>query len=326
MQGPDALVADIGGTHARFARATADGRLEAIRVLPVAEFPDPIAAIAHYLDRQHQPLPRAAALAIAARPDDDPIRLTNSHWSFSPTEVRTRLGFDTLCCLNDFTALAWSLPRLTEPGLRRVGGGTPRPGAPMAVIGPGTGLGVSGLVPAASGWAALDGEGGHAAFSPIDARDAALLAFARSEHPLTTNEHLISGLGLPLLYRAVRAVDGHPEAGGPTPDAARIHALADQGDGLARSVLDTMSALLGTAAANLALTLGARGGVFIGGGIVPKLGALFAVERFRQRFEAHERFGDWLASIPTSIVLDEFAALKGAAHALESRLGRTAGG
>ncbi len=319
------LLADIGGTNARFARAGADGRPEAIVSLAVGAFARIDDAIAHYLGltRATHPPPARAALAIAGPIAGDEVALTNATWSFSRAALQASLRLERLLVLNDFTALAWSLPALRADELRPVGAGRALADAAIGLIGPGTGLGVSGLVPGPGGWAAIQGEGGHASLSPADAREAAILAVAWRTHAHVSFERLVSGTGLPLLHAAVAEVDGFASrADDATASAARITTEALAGEAHAIATLDTFCALLGGAAGNLALTLGARGGVYVGGGIVPRLDGFLERSPFRARFEAKGRAGAWLADVPTTVILADNPALLGAAHAL--RQGRAA--
>jgi glucokinase len=320
------LVADIGGTNARFGWVPeGTSTVSHVATLPTAGHAGPAAAAAAYLAGLAQNLgsayrpPRAAAFAVATAVGQDHIAFTNNGWAFSRREVQATLRLDPLLMLNDFEALALSLPRLQPsqvrawPGVAPAAAGAPR--SALAVIGPGTGLGVAGLVPAADGsWVAVPGEGGHATLSAADDFDAALLAAVRREHPHVSAERLLSGIGLPALHGAVAAVLGQP--------AAPLAAEQIVERGLAGScavcsrTLDAFCALLGSFAGNVALVLGARGGVYIGGGIVPRLGERFFQSTFRQRFEAKGRFQAYLQPIPTLLITDTLAALNGGVQAL----------
>lgn len=321
MSGLDCdFVADIGGTHARFARVGRDGTLGEAVTLRLREHAGLVEAVEHWLAGRPGPRPIRGALAVATPVDGDAVALTNAGWRFSLEAARRALGLSQLIALNDFTALAWSLPGLQAHERRQVGGGVARDGRPIALIGPGTGLGVSGLVPASGRWVPLAGEGGHASFAPADAREAALLAQAWRTHPHVSFERLVSGIGLPLLLEAVAAVDGLPrpepwQGAAPTP-AMILEAALVAGDPLCRRVMTDFCAMLGTAAGNLALTLGAGGGVYVGGGLPPRLGRFFDDSPFRARFEAKGRFAGWLATVPTWVIVAEHPALAGAARAL----------
>ncbi len=309
------LVADIGGTNARFAMFFDNaGTLSNERSLSGDRYAGPVDAIEAYLNETNSPRPHEIAMAVATPVTGDRIRLTNSRWDFSVEETRQALRLDRLLMLNDFTALALSLPQLTAAQQRQVGSGQAAANAAIALIGAGTGLGVSGLLPTKNGWAPIEGEGGHVSFSPANLREAEILRIVWREFPHVSAERLISGIGLDPLYRAVAELEGKP---GPAPAPATIaeRAIYDNDD-LCRDVMNTFCAMLGTAAANLAVTLGARGGVYIGGGIVPRLGEFFDRSPFRERFESKGRFSGYLKAIPTKVILAEYPALTGAAQAL----------
>lgn len=319
------LLADIGGTNARFGWLTSGCETVAhVQTLPTAGHADPAAAARHYLEGLAERLgagwqrPRAAALAVATAVTGDHVSLTNSGWAFSCAATQAALGLDELAVLNDFEALALSLPHLQPQQLQRVGPVRQGPaGAAMAVIGPGTGLGVAGIMHAGDRWVALPGEGGHSSLSAADDYEAALMSAVRREHAHVSAERLLSGIGLPVLHQAVAAVAGQVA---PVLTAEQIveRGLAGS-DALCVQALDSFCALLGSFAGNVALMLGARGGVFIGGGIVPRLGERFGSSRFRERFEAKGRFADYLAAIPTAVITDTLVALRGCAVALEQR-------
>ncbi|WP_326541045.1 glucokinase [Pseudorhodoferax sp.] len=326
------LVADIGGTNARFAWLAAPGGEPAHgRTLPVAEHAGPAEAARHYLDGLAETLgtgwqpPRRAALAVATAITGDEVALTNSHWRFSRRGLQQALGLQALAVLNDFEALALALPHLGDAQLRR----HPRPvwGAPaqapvgtvLAVVGPGTGLGVGAVVRSAAGWMALPGEGGHVTLAATTALEAAVIAVVQREYPHVSAERLLSGSGLPLLQSALATVQGRelPADGGI--DAARIvHAAEEQGDALAIDTLSLFCALLGSFAGNVVLTLGARGGLYIGGGVLPRLAGRFFASEFRSRFEAKGRLAGYLAAVPSALITDTHAALLGAAHAFDN--------
>ncbi|MCY7315652.1 MAG: glucokinase [Rubrivivax sp.] len=363
------LVADIGGTNARFGwLAEAGADVAHVATLSAAEHDGPASAAAAYLKQLAARLgsayapPRAAAFAVATVVGNDDVALTNnSGWRFSRQATRQALALDELLLLNDFEALALSLPRLRPQQLRVIGAGGPPPGAvaaagggggmgdiggaggkggadraggtgpiggiggiggisyTLAVIGPGTGLGVAGIVHSRHGWVAVPGEGGHASLSAADVFDSAVLDAARREHPHVSAERLLSGIGLPVLHKAVAAVLGLPH------EPLSAERIVERGlarhDAVCDRSLDAFCALLGSFAGNVALVLGARGGVFIGGGIVPRLGERFFASSFRARFEAKGRFEDYLRAIPTALITDTLAALTGAAVALEQHAG-----
>ncbi len=321
------LVADIGGTNARFGwLAPGASRVDHVHTLPTADHAGPAAAAQAYLARLAQQMgsayqpPRAGAFAVATAVGDGWVSLTNSGWRFLPGATRDTLALDTLLVLNDFEALALALPHLAPDQLQTIGA-TPVPSASraratLAVIGPGTGLGVAGIVPTAHGWVAVPGEGGHATLAPADDFESALLAAARQGFAHVSAERLLSGIGLPVLHQAVAAVLGKTAPALSAEDIV-LFGLSRQDEVCSRT-LDAFCSLLGGFAGSVALVLGARGGVYIGGGIVPRLGERFFVSDFRQRFEAKGRFNGYLRDIPTALITDTLVALGGAAQALES--------
>ncbi len=314
MNPPTMLVADIGGTRARFALLDESGSPAQVRILAVADFASPVEAIRAYLSELDAAPPRAAAIALAAPVHDEVIRLTNGAWTFARAEISAQLGLQRLLLLNDFTALALAVPHLSDDELHQVGTGIVVGSATKAVLGPGTGLGVSGVLFDRGRWLALSGEGGHCSLAPADERESAILARAWREFGHVSAERLLSGSGLPLLHRLVAEVDGRRYE--PCTTAEIVARAVAGAEVQSRAVIETFCAMLGTLAGNLALTLGARGGVYIGGGIIPRLGELFERSAFRARFEAKGRFAPYLAAIPTYVMLSPTPALLGAAHAL----------
>jgi glucokinase len=312
------LIADIGGTFARFALETAPGRFERAASLRCAEHADFEAAVTAYLAPLHPPALRHAAIAIANPVEGDQVRMTNYHWRFSIEAMRQRLGLQTLVVVNDFTALAMAVPRLAPQQRRQVGGGEARERSVIGVIGAGSGLGVSGLIPAENGWVALGTEGGHASFAPRDEREIAILRRAMAEYPHVSSERLLSGMGLELIHRTLREEAGLKPEALSAPEITR-RALAGD-DAPCAETLDIFCAMLGTAAGNLAVTLGAMGGIYIGGGIVPRLGEYFDRSRFRARFEDKGRFRDYVKVIPTFVITAAQATFVGASAVLAGQL------
>ncbi len=316
---PPRLIADIGGTYARFALETAQGRFSTPASLRCADHADFHAAVRAYLDTLPPGTqPEHAAVAIANPVEGDRVRMTNYHWEFSIEEMRQRLQLDTLLVVNDFTALAMSLPRLDGQGMRQVGGGQAVARSVIGLLGSGSGLGVSGLIPAGDGWVSLGSEGGHTAVAPRDEREIVVLRHAWQQFDHVSFERLLSGPGLALMHKALAAHAGKPAETLSAPEITR-RALA----GTCPVCLDTIEvfcAMLGTAAANLAVTLGAFGGIYIGGGIVPRLGAYFDRSPFRRRFEDKGRFSRYVAAIPTYVITAEHATFIGASAILDSQL------
>jgi glucokinase len=316
------LVADIGATHARFALQFAPRVFRHVAVLKCAEFDGIVPLLRFYLSDHDGIKLHHAALAVAYPVSGDQVRMTNRAWEFSTDAVRRELGLTTLLVVNDFTALAMGIPSLAPSDLMQVGGGMPAPKAVVGVLGPGTGLGVSGVIPTEDGFVTLGSEGGHVNFAPADEREFAILQYAWREWRHVSNERIISGPGMELIHQAL-AQRNRVQA--PARSAADIVSGAlEQEDPLCLEVLECFCGMLGGAAANLAVTLGAFGGIFIGGGIVPRMGEWFARSPFRARFEAKGRFSTYLPDIPTYVITTTNPAFHGVAAILAEHLrGRT---
>lgn len=315
------LVGDIGGTHARFALVRGPGAaLEFQRTLECAHFDGPAAAIGHYLHGLSAPTPQRAVLGVATPVAGDDIRLVNHPWRFSVEGLRKGLRLERLVVINDFEAMACAIPSLGAAGVEQIGGGTALAGAPLALLGPGTGLGVATLAPTASGYVPLAGEGGHVTLAACNDVEADVFRVLRQRHGHASAERLLSGSGLEELY-ALLSVGRGQEA-----EPLRAEQISARGIAatcaICAEAMQLFCAVLGTVASNLALTVGARGGVYIGGGIVPRFGAYLAASAFRRRFEEKGRFASYLAAIPTYVIRVENPGLIGAARYLD-RLGQT---
>jgi len=304
------LVGDIGATHARFGLVSPDGKVLHSRTLADMDYPTIEAALAAFLEeRGALSMPRQGAIAIASPITGDQVAMTNHPWRFSIRELQEQFGFERLDVINDFTALALALPRLRPEDRLAVGGGGGVTGMPIGVLGPGSGLGVSGLMPSKSGWIPLTGEGGHATMAPAGDRESAVLDRMRRHFDHVSAERVLSGPGLVNLYDTLAELDSIPTRGYTAPQITDLAARAE--DPLCVETLAIFCAMLGTMAGNLALTLGARGGVYIGGGIVPRLGQTFIDSPFRERFEAKGRFRSYLEAIPTFVVTHPLPAFLG---------------
>ncbi|MBC3869552.1 glucokinase [Undibacterium oligocarboniphilum] len=321
------LLADIGGTNARFALETAQGQIEAVQVLPCAGYASLSLAMRAYLQDAASIAAgaaevRQAGIAIANPVHDDQVQMTNHHWSFSITAVQAEFGLDSLIVVNDFTALAMSLPMLSTAQKYQAGGQPALPKAAIGLLGAGTGLGVSGLVWTENAWVPLHSEGGHVSFTPANALEIDILRFAWQEFEHVSAERLLSGPGLRLIYRALaaRRQKATEETGGTEKAAKAIDDIdapeillrgLDNTCPLCREVLSVFCDMLGTMAGNLAVTLGARGGIYIGGGIVPRLGDFLLRSGFRQRFEQKGRFSAYLAEVPVYVITEAYPAFIG---------------
>ncbi len=300
------LLADIGGTNTRCTVTEPDYSPGKARMFINRDYASPTELLGDFIDGlKQEDRPQTCVLAIAAPVSGDRVHMTNIEWDFSLDAVRHNLGLSELRALNDFEALAWALPDLQADDLQQIGAGRAVADKPKGVIGPGTGLGVASLVPAGGRWLAVPGEGGHVTLPATDHREAAAIAKIRQDFGHCSAERVISGPGIGLLHRALH--------GGPDTDAAEVSRLAAANDEAAIDTLDVFFRLLGTVAANLALTIGAFGGIYIGGGVVPRHRERFAASGFRERFEAKGRYGDYLRSIPTHLIVSPQPALTGLA-------------
>jgi glucokinase len=315
------LVADIGGTHARFAlHDPATHALSAQRTIAAAAHPDIASAIRGYLGSVSVSDVTAVCFAVAGPASSDLIEFTNSPWKFSRSALERELGFRRLRVVNDFTALALGIPHVEPQDLHCLRPGVADPHAPKAVLGPGTGLGVSGLIPCqvADGgmkWIALSGEGGHVGFAPTGEIEIALLRFLTRERDRASVERVLCGEGLTNLYEFLAEHAGQPRR---RPAPAEITDMAvGQRDPLAQQAVELFCAILGSVAGDLALTLGARGGVYIGGGIAPRILQALSTSRFVERFLAKGRLAKMLEPVPVQVILDPVAALRGAAAMLQ---------
>jgi glucokinase len=313
------LLGDIGGTNARFGwQALANDPIERVQVLPCAEHSSLLEAAQTYLRDQAMSAPPCAAFGIANPVTGDQVAMTNHHWKFSVTALREGLGVSRFLLLNDFTALALSLTQLPESSKVQVGGGNAAPNAAIGLIGPGTGLGVSGLFPVGyqNKWMPIAGEGGHVSLTASTQHEFAAIQQLQKRYGHVSAERVISGAGLVDLYHALCDLkEGHGrEITTPAEVLERAHEVPTS---TANEALAMFCGFLGSVAGDLALTLGARGGIYIGGGIVPRMGERFASSPFRERFEAKGRFKKYLQDVPTWVIHSPFSpALQGASEAL----------
>jgi len=306
------MVADIGGTNARFAMVARDGSLHSALSLPTRRYPSLLDAAQAYIG-QMRVRPRSACIAVAGPVNDDEVRLTNHSWTFSARELTAALGIERLRLINDFEAIALALPALAGDELFQLGGGEPVEGRPKAVLGPGTGLGVAQLVPVRGGFEPIATEGGHASIGPRNESELAILATLLRNGRQISREALLSGPGLELIYWALcRNANAHYEGF----SAAEIQAHAvDGSDTLCHETLALFCAFLGTAAGDQALCCGAQGGVYIAGGIVPRFTEFLARSRFREHFEDKGPMRDYNRRIPVYVILAAHPGMLGAARA-----------
>ncbi len=317
MAGPSfpLLVADIGGTHARFGWVRdAGASLSDVQTLLCVDYDRPHDAAIHYLSHFHSGAsPSRVVIAIASAISSGPIKVTNSAWTLDRVEFATHTGVANIEVFNDFEAIALILPHMAATDYQLIGPSVPNPNFAMAVIGPGTGLGVAGIIPVSQRpgtWQTVCGEGGHVTLCAASTYQSDLLRVAGRAHTHISAERLVSGLGLPALRRAVAEVEGLPIE--QEMDAEQIGTLGStRSDVLCEHTMEAFCSLLGLIAGNLALTLGARGGIFIAGGIVPKLGAFFGQSGFRTQFEAKGRYINYQREICTAVITTPYPGLRG---------------
>ena len=310
------LVADIGGTHARFAMADAKGAICAPETLAVADYGSVVEAARAYLKGE---TPEALVFAVAGPVKDGRIHFTNSGWSFSEAELRETLGVKRARLINDFEAQSRAVAHLPKAALVHLGG--PRDfdakaDGTIALVGPGTGLGVGGFVRSGKCGVALVTEGGHASFAPCDELEVEILKILMKRFGHVSCERLLCGPGLANLFEAMSEIEGKPRKA-PEPVSITDTAKRDPKSLEARVFLK-FCAILGSVAGDVALTMGARNGVLIAGGILPDAVDILKASDFRARFEAKGRFADYMRAIPTLLIVEPHAGLIGAASVLDA--------
>jgi len=306
------VIGDIGGTHARFALAR-HGAYSHLQRVEVAKFSSLFEAMGDYLAALPPDLkPKVAVIDVAGPVRGDEIKMTNLDWSFSANDMKRRLGLDAFRVLNDFAAAASSIPYLPKADCFAIGPDLPGLNGPVGVIGPGTGLGVGALIPDGERWTLVPGEGGHVSLPASSEIEDRILAVLRKRWAHVSAERVLSGAGLVNLYRALCEIDG-VAAASLTPADVTDHAIRGT-DAVCVKAFGHFCEMLGTVAGDLALTLGATGGIYIAGGILLRFKEAFAASGFRARFENKGRFRDWLRTVPTTLILEESPALLGLAN------------
>lgn len=326
------LLADIGGTNARFALADIQAATplleDSVRGFAVADFPSLADAAQHYLDepsvRDLGVTVKHGVFAVAGRVDGDEARITNHPWVISLSRTRSALGFDDIRLVNDFAAQAMAIPMLGQADVVSIGSASWVPGPPAttrtyAVIGPGTGLGVGALLVRDGKRFPLETEGGHVSFAPSTPQEIEILQQLSAQYGRVSIERLICGPGLVNLHRALCQIAGE-DPGNLQP--ADVTARAMAGDPRAGNAVDVFCAVFGAVAGDLVLTLGAWDGVFLTGGLTPKLLPSLQHSGFRQRFEHKGRFSATMARVPTLTIVHPRPGLLGAAAMAVESFGR----
>lgn len=303
------VLADVGGTNVRLAELR-DGVLGPVAHMLVADhlqFADVLAAF--MAGRADTKSILHAIIGVAGVVEGDRCALTNNSWIIDARELRERFGFAHVQLVNDFEAVAWALPRLGPRHVRRIGGGEPKPLAPMAVLGAGTGLGVAAYVPVGQGASVVRSEGGHTALASGSPREDAIIGTLRNQFGYVSAERALSGPGLENLYGVIASVDSSTV---PVRDAAAIVEAALTGAcATSTATLDTFCALFGAVAGDFALAFGAQGGVYIAGGIAAHLRDYLPRSEFRARFDAKGKMSRYVQAIPVYLILHDDPAFLG---------------
>ncbi|WP_411289270.1 glucokinase [Phenylobacterium sp.] len=309
------LVGDVGGTNARFALVDAQGHVRNPRSFVARDYDSLSAVITEYLDATTgRRRPQRAVIAVAGPVLDGEIEFTNLAWQVAEGDLLAVFEFEAVKLINDFAAQALACPQLAADEVRLIGpklrGGSD---CPIVVLGAGTGFGVAGLARGNLGDVAVATEGGHAGFAPSDEVEVEVWRRLQARFGRVSIERLLSGPGMYDLYKTLADLSGVDAV---LTDERAVMAAGLAGDALAGTTLDRFCAILGAVAGDLALTFGARGGVFVSGGIAPRMAERLAAGPFRERFEAKGRLSDYLREIPTSLVLHPYPAILGAAREL----------
>jgi glucokinase len=301
------LLGDIGGTTARFAVLTGDV-VGPIDHLPVSQYRSMVDAVAAYLGHYGDRI-GAAVLGVAGPIESGRCILVNSQWVIDAVELQAAFGFEPIHLINDFEAVACALPSLGERDVKAIAGGKPLRGESMAVMGPGTGLGMAGVVRRGDRVTVVPTEGGHATLPGVTAREDAVIAHLRDRFDHVSAERALSGPGLENLHEAIAAIDG---VAVPGRTAAEITQRAlDRSCPVSVAAVDMFCAMLGTVAGDLALMFRARGGVYIAGGIAPRIVELLARSEFHDRFMAKGRFRSYLEATPVAVIVNPDPAFLG---------------
>ncbi len=315
--GLPSVVADIGATNIRFARLTPQGNPGPIVKFATSKFPDLKAALAHFLKLEGGPRPVRLGLAVAGPVHGDEVKLTNIQWQFSIRRLKKDMNLEQIAVVNDLEALALVLPHLNSedavPIGAEAGNGSIR--APMAVLCPGTGLGIAGLVPVEQGWRPIATEGGHTSLSPLTGKEMAVWQFLRERHGRVSVERVLSGPGIVELHTALASLEGRQLEAASPEDIVRL--ALDGESPLAVETIEMFCAWLGDVAGDVALMYVARGGVWLAGDILLTIFEILKRSQFRRRFENKGRGTAVVAHTPTYLISIESPVLLGCAYLLD---------
>lgn len=305
------LVADIGGTNARFAlvdHATAPTRM--CGKTATAGHVDISSAIREVVFPETDQKPKTAVIAVAGPVTGDTIPLTNAAWVIEPLKMIADLGLEQVIVLNDFEAQALALPGYRGGDIEQIGSGAIREASTKFVLGPGTGLGAAAMIHAADTWIPVPGEGGHVELGPVTEEDFKIWPHIERVGNRLGAEQILSGTGLPRLARAVADLSGSERM---LETAASVTQAAEDNDPVAVKTLEIFARCLGRVAGDCALTVLARGGVYLTGGVTPRITRFLTDGGFRAAFEAKSPHETLMAKIPTFIVRHPDPALEGLA-------------
>ncbi|GEN23366.1 glucokinase [Halomonas cupida] len=314
-----ALIGDIGGTNARLALVqpgTTDP--QSILTLPCADYPGVVEAVQDYLERVGATgdlAPREACLAFACPVHGERVTMTNNHWDFTKSDVKEALGLDLFKVINDFMGQALGVPHVPDSDLVTIHQGDSVDHATRLVIGPGTGLGMAGVFPARRAWIPLPNEGGHSSFAPTDDRELEIYQHFHRRYGRVSVERVLCGQGLLDLYRILAEIEGLTAT---ATSPAEVTRAANAGDPLGRDTILRFLKILGDVAGDAALTIGARGGVYLCGGIVPRLIDWLPHSGFLSAFCAKGRMRPYNEAISVHVVKAPWTGLLGAAEALHN--------
>jgi len=310
------LVADIGGTNGRFGLVDTSVHGKGYQAeqqisLPSGNYPTLADMIRAYCDQAGISMPKFACLAIAGPIQDGRVKVTNLQWEFVIAELRDELGMQALDIINDYSALAYAAPHLQAQDKVTLYDVEPKPHSPLGVMGPGTGFGAALLAPISSGWKIIPTESGHCSFAPTTELEIEILKHLRQRFEHVSIEHILSGQGLVSLYQSIAAIRGQTTET-LTPADVSTRGLANS-DPLCHEALESFCHILGSVAGDKALSWGAMGGIYLGGGIVPKIADFLPQTDFIKRYTNKGVMQQYVSDIPVHMVTNDKAALIGTA-------------
>lgn len=313
-----ALVADVGGTNIRLGIADLnDLSISNILTYQCADFENIDSAISQYKQDSGCNF-ELACIDVATAVTGDFVSLTNNHWQFSQKALKEQFSLTHLSVINDFTAIAMSVPNISDENKVQIGGDAPLEQKPIAIYGAGTGLGVAHLVHTGTKWLPIDGEGGHVDFAPIDQDEVNILQQLQKKYKRVSAEQLLCGKGLIQIYQSLMKVKGQEAKDYQPADITRL--ALENADAMAVKTLDVFCRVLGSFGGNLALNVKAQGGVYIAGGVVPRFIEYVKNSDFRRRFDTKGRFSPLVESIPVFVVTEEQPGLIGCAAYLQQEI------